>query len=97
MVVVGHIIHIGKHTTITQPLHNTTRDQNVVFDIPAMGGDVLPCRQMAQVVLEEGVGRSKVKSYDQVKQANTIVKWLNNTLMQVEFFSNIALFLPSIA
>lgn len=62
-----------------------------------MGGDVLPCRQMAQVVLEEGVGRSKVKSYDQVKQANTIVKWLNNTLMQVEFSSNIALFLPSIA
>jgi hypothetical protein len=36
---------------------------------------------MAQAVLEEGVGRSKVKNYDQVKQVSTIVKWLNNTLM----------------
>jgi hypothetical protein len=44
-----------------------------------MGGDVLPCRQMAQAMLEKGVGRSKVKSYSQVKQAGTIVRWLNNT------------------
>jgi hypothetical protein len=62
-----------------------------------MGGSVLPCRQMAQVVLEEGVSHSKVKYCSQVKQAGTIVRWFNNNLLQVEFASNTALFLPSIA
>ncbi len=73
------VVHAGKHTAIAHPLHSTVKDQNVVFDIPVMGGDVLPCRQMAQAMLEKGVGRSKVKSYSQVKQAGTIVRWLNNT------------------
>jgi hypothetical protein len=77
------------------PLHNIAKDQNVIFDVLTMGGNMLPCRQMAQAMLEEGVGRSKVKSYNQVKQAGNIVKWFNNTPVQVEFASNTALFLPS--
>jgi hypothetical protein len=44
-----------------------------------MGGDVLPCRQMAQAVLEEGVGHLKVKSCNEVKQTGTIVRWFSNT------------------
>jgi hypothetical protein len=56
------MVHIGKHVAIVHPLYNTAKGQNVVFDVPAMGGGVLPCRQMAQVMLEEAVGRSKVKN-----------------------------------
>ncbi len=56
------MVHVRKHVAITRPLHNTARDQNAVFDVLAMGGDVLPCRQMAEAVLEKGVGRSKVKN-----------------------------------
>jgi hypothetical protein len=62
-----------------------------------MGGNVLPCHQMAQVVFEEGVGRSKVKSCNQMKQVGAIIKWLSSTLVQVEFASNTTLFLPSTA
>jgi hypothetical protein len=58
-----------------------------------MGDGMLPCHQMAQAVLEEGVDRSKVKSCSQVKQAGTIVRWLSNTMVEVEFVSDIALFL----
>jgi hypothetical protein len=53
-----------------------------------MGGSVLPCCQIAQAMLEEGVDCSKVKSYNQVKQVGTIVRWLNSTPLQVEFISN---------
>jgi len=91
-VVVRPVVHVGKHATIVHPPHNITKDQNVVFDIPMMGGGVLPCCQMAQVMLEEGVCRLKVKSCSQVKQAGTIVKLLNSTLMQVVFASNTTLF-----
>ncbi len=73
------MVHVGKHVAIAHPPHNTAKNQNVVFDILAMGGGMLPCHQMAQAMLEEGVGRSKVKNCNQVKQAGTIVRWLNST------------------
>jgi hypothetical protein len=36
-----------------------------------MGGDVLPCCKMVEAMFEEGVGRSKVKSCNQMKQIVT--------------------------
>jgi hypothetical protein len=65
------MVHARKHATITHPPHNIARNQNVVFDVFAMGGNVLPCCQMVKVVFEEGVGHSKVKSCNQVKQIVT--------------------------
>jgi hypothetical protein len=58
-----HMVHTAKDAVVPHPPHGIARDQNIILDVPAFGSGMLPHCQMRMVVLEEGVGGSKVEGY----------------------------------
>jgi hypothetical protein len=52
---------VGEHPTVKHPTHEATGAQNVILDIPTLGGKVALGAQMARPVREEGVGHAKPK------------------------------------
>ncbi len=88
------MLYTSIHLAISHPTHGTSKDKNIVVDIPAFCSLVLPSCQMTQVMLEKGIGNPEVKGGSQVSEAGTIVTRFKCTLIHVETAHDPTLVLP---
>lgn len=72
------------HPTINHPTHGTSRDNNIIFDIPAFCNLMPPSCQMTQAMLEKGISNPEVEGGNQINEVGTIVTRFKCTPIQVE-------------
>jgi hypothetical protein len=74
MVVAVAMADAGEHPAVRHPTHEATKAQNVVLDIPALGGRVVLGAQMARPMREEGVGHAEPKRRRLIQEAFPVVR-----------------------
>ncbi len=81
------MLYTNIHSAINHPTHGTSKDKNIIFDIPVFCSLVSLNCQMTQAMLEKvykGIGNREVKGINQVNEVGTIVTRLKCTSIHVE-------------